>query len=224
MTKASPGTTKSPSSAERVTVVADTREQEPYAFDPEAVDVVRRALPAGDYSLPGYEASIAVERKTLADYVSSVIRSRGRFLRELRALAEYDLGCVVVEAMGCGLPVAAYRSKGPADIVEHCLSGFLEVGPENLAKYIAVYFSDASLMERMSHAATKRSKHYDAEKIMSRFMKDLSMSGACRNPASTLKSRKVINTDVQGEFFYDAENVPCLHEVQTNLPEPAIFP
>ena len=133
-------------------------------------------------------------------------------------------GCVVVEAMGCGLPVAAYRSKGPADIVEHCLSGFLEVGPENLAKYIAVYFSDASLMERMSHAATKRSKHYDAEKIMSRFMKDLSMSGACRNPASTLKSRKVINTDVQGEFFYDAENVPCLHEVQTNLPEPAIFP
>ena len=110
MTKASPGTTKSPSSAERVTVVADTREQEPYAFDPEAVDVVRRALPAGDYSLPGYEASIAVERKTLADFVASVIRGRARFLRELRALAEYDLGCVVVEGSLEDVAAGRYRS------------------------------------------------------------------------------------------------------------------
>ncbi len=110
MGTASAPTTTSPSSAERITVVVDTREQEPYAFDPEVVEVVRRALPAGDYSLPGYEASIAIERKTLADFVASVIRRRARFLRELRALAEYDLGCVVVEGSLGDITAHRYRS------------------------------------------------------------------------------------------------------------------
>ena len=117
MPKASPGTTKFPSSAERVTIVADTREQEPYAFDPEAVEVVRRALPAGDYSLPGYEASIAVERKTLTDYVSSVIRGRDRFLRELRLLGDYDLGCVVVEGSLEDITAHRYRSDASPSAV-----------------------------------------------------------------------------------------------------------
>lgn len=110
MGTASPGTTTSPSSAEPFTVVVDTREQEPYAFDPDIVTVVRRALPAGDYSLPGYEASIAIERKSLADYVASVIKGRARFLRELRSLTEYDLGCVVVEGSIEDVVTRRYRS------------------------------------------------------------------------------------------------------------------
>jgi DNA excision repair protein ERCC-4 len=98
----------SPSDRKAV-VVVDTREQEPYAFDPTFVTTVRRALPAGDYSLEGYEASVAAERKSLEDFVASVIRRRERFERELRALAEYDLGCIVVEA-GLG-DVAAQRYR-----------------------------------------------------------------------------------------------------------------
>lgn len=134
MAKASPGTTSSPSNAERVTVVADTREQEPYAFDPEVVAVIRKALPAGDYSLPGYEASIAVERKTLADYVSSVIRCRDRFLRELRALAEYDLGCVVVEGSLEDIAAHRYRSDAsPSAVLGATLSIIVDHG-------VPVYF------------------------------------------------------------------------------------
>ena len=79
-------------------MVVDTREQEPYAFDPARIATVRRSLPAGDYSLDGYEASVAAERKSLEDYVASVVGAWARFGRELRALAEYDLACVVVEA------------------------------------------------------------------------------------------------------------------------------
>lgn len=74
----------SPSSA--VTVVIDTREQEPYGFNPDMVRPVRRALPAGDYSIDGLEETIAVERKTLDDFVGTVMRARGRFYRELRRL------------------------------------------------------------------------------------------------------------------------------------------
>ena len=80
-----------------VVIVVDTREQEPYTFSPE-VQTVRRALPAGDYTVRGLEAVVAVERKTLDDLVSTVIRSRERFHRELIRLQSYTASCVVVEA------------------------------------------------------------------------------------------------------------------------------
>jgi len=88
----------SPSKDSLVTLVIDTREQEQYSFDPRLAVAVRRALPAGDYSVAGMETFVAVERKTLDDFVSTVIHSRARFRRELRKLAEYRAACVVVES------------------------------------------------------------------------------------------------------------------------------
>lgn len=82
-----------------VNVVIDSREQLPYAFGSQ--QVVRKALLAGDYSVESFEDRIAVERKTLEDFVHSVIRDRERFKRELAKLSEYPHACVVVEA---GLP------------------------------------------------------------------------------------------------------------------------
>jgi len=46
----------------------------------------------------GLEGVVAVERKSLDDFVSTVIHSRERFYRELQKLAEYRAACVVVEA------------------------------------------------------------------------------------------------------------------------------
>jgi ERCC4-type nuclease len=115
--------------AERITVVVDTREQEPYAFDPALVTAVRQALPAGDYSLPGYEASIAVERKSLEDFVASVIKARARFGRELRLLSEYDLGCVVVEATLEDVLARRYRSGAhPSAVLGATLSIIVDHG------------------------------------------------------------------------------------------------
>jgi DNA excision repair protein ERCC-4 len=91
-------------------VVVDTREQEPYSFDSERVAIVRRALPAGDYSIEGIEDRVAVERKTLDDFVTTVIRQRDRFHCELRRLAEYDAACVVVEANLTDVIGGRYRS------------------------------------------------------------------------------------------------------------------
>lgn len=101
---------KTTSPSEKVVVIVDTREQEPYAFDPELVTTVRRALPVGDYSIEGYEASVAAERKSLEDFVSSVVRARERFGKELRGLAEYDLGYVVVEGSLEDVVARRYRS------------------------------------------------------------------------------------------------------------------
>jgi ERCC4-type nuclease len=41
---------------------------------------------------------VAVERKSLADFISTVIRGRERFHKELKRLAEYEAACIVVEA------------------------------------------------------------------------------------------------------------------------------
>ena len=94
------------------TVLVDTREQEPYSFDARVVAVERRALPAGDYSVAGMETSVAVERKSLDDFVSTVIHGRERFRNELRKLAGYSAACVVVEA-GL-LDVLLHRYRGDA--------------------------------------------------------------------------------------------------------------
>jgi len=83
---------------ERVRIIIDSREQEAYAFDPARVEMQQAALPAGDYSLAGYEDRVAVERKSLDDFVSTVIRSRKRFAVELEKLRQMEFACVVVEA------------------------------------------------------------------------------------------------------------------------------
>ena len=100
------------SSAGPATIIIDTREQEEYSFDPRLAATMRRALPAGDYSIAGLENTVAVERKALDDFVSTVIHCRERFRNELRKFAGYRAACVVVEA-GV-LDVLLHRYRGDA--------------------------------------------------------------------------------------------------------------
>lgn len=93
------------------TVVIDTREQLPWAFDTIPADAhqggagagyivvpkVVEALGAGDYSIVGYETRVAVERKSLADCFSTIGQGRDRFERELARLAGMDFAAVIVE-------------------------------------------------------------------------------------------------------------------------------
>jgi DNA excision repair protein ERCC-4 len=96
--------------AHRVVVVVDTREQQPYTFDPARIEVVRRALVAGDYALDGYEKMLVIERKSLDDYVASVILDRDRFLREVKVLAGYNLPLILVEASFDDIEQHRYRA------------------------------------------------------------------------------------------------------------------
>jgi DNA excision repair protein ERCC-4 len=112
-----------------VQVVIDTREQLPYTFDPGRVESVRRALPAGDYSLAGYETVVAVERKSLDDFVSTVIRGRKRFHKELRILADYEHACVVVEASVRDILLKKYRGDAhPNAVLGAAMSIIIDFG------------------------------------------------------------------------------------------------
>ncbi|MHB9038634.1 MAG: ERCC4 domain-containing protein [Armatimonadota bacterium] len=115
--------------SEKITVIVDTREQQGYSFPCERFVTVRQALPAGDYSLAGLERDVAIERKTLEDFVHTVIRDRDRFRRELLKLAEYDRACVVVEAGLDDIVARAYRSGAhPASVVGAALSIIVDYG------------------------------------------------------------------------------------------------
>jgi ERCC4-type nuclease len=88
-------------------IVVDSREQEEYSF---SCPSVRRKLDAGDYSIEGFEHKVAIERKSLDDFVNTVIRGRDRFYKELCALANYEHACVVIEAALRDLLEGNYRS------------------------------------------------------------------------------------------------------------------
>ena len=113
----------------RVMLIADTREREVYSFDPLRIDVMRRALAAGDYSVAGLEDRVAVERKSLADFVQTVTRGRSRFRRELKRLQTYDAACVVVEADLTDVLAGRYRSGAdPASVFGAIVSIVVDYG------------------------------------------------------------------------------------------------
>jgi DNA excision repair protein ERCC-4 len=117
------------SSDVRATIVVDTREQAPYGFESPKVTSVRRALRAGDYSVEGLETVVAVERKTLDDFVSTVIWSRDRFQRELDRLRTYAAACVVVEADLTDVLKGSYWSEArPASVLGAAIAIIVDSG------------------------------------------------------------------------------------------------
>jgi ERCC4-type nuclease len=109
------------------TIITDTREQLEYTFDPRLAASERRTLPAGDYSVAGLEGVVAVERKSLDDFVSTVIHSRERFHRELRKLTEYRAACVVVESGVIDVLQRHYRGEAhPSAVLGSALSIILD--------------------------------------------------------------------------------------------------
>lgn len=79
-------------------VIVDTREQTPWTFEDQGLELVRAKLDAGDYSVEGLELRVAIERKSLDDWTATVIRHRSRFYRELERLRAYEFRCVIIES------------------------------------------------------------------------------------------------------------------------------
>lgn len=100
-------------------IIVDSREQHPYTFG--EVETIRRALPAGDYSLEGLEESFAIERKSMADLVHTVLCAKRRFRAELNKLRTYRFAAIVVEGSVADILAGNYRS----DIAPQALLGIV---------------------------------------------------------------------------------------------------
>ena len=90
--------------------------------------------------------------------------------------SKYDtFSCVVLEALSCGLPVTAYKSKGPKDIIEHRKSGFLSSGKNEMQNSIITYFSNPIEHDNFRLEALQRSEKYDKELILNKLMEDVGL-------------------------------------------------
>jgi glycosyltransferase involved in cell wall biosynthesis len=80
--------------------------------------------------------------------------------------------CTVLEALQCSLPVVAYNKKGPGDIIQNGVNGFLAGNPKKMAEKIVEYLHDKNMQESFRLAALERSRQYDKEKITGKFLED----------------------------------------------------
>jgi glycosyltransferase involved in cell wall biosynthesis len=77
----------------------------------------------------------------------------------------------VLEALSCSLPVVSYKSKGPKEIIEQGVSGYLANGINDLTRYLIDYLeSNEEFQNQMKQHALNRSKKYTKERILEEFL------------------------------------------------------
>jgi glycosyltransferase involved in cell wall biosynthesis len=76
---------------------------------------------------------------------------------------------VVLEALSCGLPVIAYNTKGPKDIIKHGQCGFLVETPAEMQQRIAEFLRSEN-GAAFKKAAVERAATYNADGIIDELM------------------------------------------------------
>lgn len=85
-------------------------------------------------------------------------------------------GNVVLEAMSCGCPTVAYRTKGPKDIIEHGRNGYLADTREELIHRAVEYLSNPAQQRAVKAAAQKRAwDDYSADNILNQLVRDIGL-------------------------------------------------
>lgn len=143
-------------------IIIDTREQKPYTFSKHLAEVERGGLPAGDYSLSGFQDRIAVERKSLDDLIGCLTGgNRERFERELARAGSYERFAVVVESSTEDVARGRYRSEMKPHSVFQSITAFyirynipfLFCGSREGSEYMTY-----SILEKYAYEIEKRFK------------------------------------------------------------------
>jgi len=111
-----------------------------------------------------------VDRQTLASWfrASALMLFPSRF---------DTFGCAVLEALSCGLPVACYPVKGPADLIQDEGNGLLCEDPVDMAdKVITFLQASEERREAYRQMAIDSATHYKAEEIMNRMLVDVGLA------------------------------------------------
>ncbi|MDP2724305.1 MAG: glycosyltransferase [Bacteroidales bacterium] len=125
-------------------------------------DQLKQLLPQADFT--GW-----LDQKQLIDHYASA---------DLLLLpSRFDtFSCVVLEAMSCSLPVIAYNTKGPKDIISNGINGFLVNDKEDFPHQAILYLQDDSFHQKVRAAALHRSTEYNAENIVNQLLTDVQLT------------------------------------------------
>jgi glycosyltransferase involved in cell wall biosynthesis len=80
-----------------------------------------------------------------------------------------SLSRVLLEAAAIGVPIAAMKTGGTGDILEHEVSGLLSSSPEELGDHVARLVSDRGLADTLARRARHHvDAHFDAPRVVGR--------------------------------------------------------
>ena len=108
---------------DRTKLVIDTREQNPWAFP--GLRVVRRALKHGDYAISGRERICCVERKSAADFASSLTTGFHRLCREVCSARETGTRLFMVVDSDFAFCQEALATYSPGRMLERTMAKFV---------------------------------------------------------------------------------------------------
>lgn len=97
--------------------------------------------------------------------------------------------CSLLEALSCGLPAVAYRSKGPADILAGGRGGLLAESAMEMANHAADLLLDATRLEALRRDAMACAGEYRSDAILGSLLSDLGLRGRKnlpQNPGETV--------------------------------------
>ncbi|MEI7594710.1 MAG: glycosyltransferase [Bacteroidota bacterium] len=90
--------------------------------------------------------------------------------------SQFDtFSCVVLEAHSCGLPVIAYNTKGPKDIIIDNSTGYLVNSIIEFTEKTIAYFKNKKSQKTFKSNALKRSKEYNASIIIEKLLVDVKL-------------------------------------------------
>lgn len=99
------------------------------SLDPTRFVTRPATLRTGDYTIAGLEDRFVLERKSIGDFVSTVIGNWLRFRKELYRLAAFDFAAIVVEADVEDVLAKRYESDAnPMSVIGRAHECFLDHG------------------------------------------------------------------------------------------------
>lgn len=78
--------------------------------------------------------------------------------------------CVVLESLSCGLPVIAFNTKGPKDIIQDGINGYLVTSNSEFIQKITQCLTDKELQLTLKENALTRARDYNKENILNHFL------------------------------------------------------
>ncbi len=92
--------------------------------------------------------------------------------------SQFDTFCnVALESLSCGLPVVAYNTKGPKDMIRNGEDGFLVNTPVEMCESIFRFLeSKEKEKEKMKRSAIERAASYHPDAIIAGLMKSVGLN------------------------------------------------